>query len=716
MTSTTSRRGFLKGSAAAGATLVIGFNLAGQLTVQAGETVVKSFNPFIKIRSDNTIIAVIKHFEMGQGTTTGLTTILAEELDADWDSMVPEFAPADRKRYANLFWGGAQGTGGSSAIANSFMQYRQAGAVARDMLVRAAAATWQVPAADITTLKGVLSHAGSGKSATYGQMVGAAAKLTPAEDVPLKKPEDFTLIGKDYLPRKDSNAKTDGSAIFAMDVKIPNMVYVVVARPPRFGGKVKSFDDSKARAVRGVVDVQKIPRGIAVYAKNTWAALKGRDALILTWDFSEAENRSTDEMLTQYRDAMKKTGNIALDKGDAAAASDSAEQKTSLEFVFPFLAHAPMEPQNCVIRYVEGKSAELWDGCQSPSMTQDVVAKILDLKIDDVKVNTVYAGGSFGRRVTGDADYGGEAAMAAKAIKGKYAVKLVWTREDDLKGGFYRPMHVEKLDLALNQDKVPTLWRHSVTGIPFFPIPADKLDGSAVEGLQNLPYDIANIKVDQHNIDSKVTTLWWRSVGHSHTAYSKEVGIDVMAEMAGADPLDFRLKLLKDHPREAAVLKLAAEKAGWGDKMAPGKGRGIAVHESFNSFVAQVVDVSKDKDGAIKVDRVVCVIDCGIVINPDVVRAQMEGGIGYGLGAVMRNKISFDNGEVEQNNFPDYLPLRMSDMPVVEVHIIPSGEKPTGVGEPGLPPLAPALSNAIFQVTGKRITALPMTDSGIDFA
>ena len=374
-----------------------------------------------------------------------------------------------------------------------------------------------------------------------------------------------------------------------------------------------------------------------------------------------------------------------------------------------------MEPQNCVIRYEEGKGAEIWDGCQAPSMTQDVVAKILDLKIDDIKINTVYAGGSFGRRANFTADYVGEAAMAVLAIRGLYPVKLIWTREDDLKGGYYRPMHVEKVDVALDKNNVPSLWKHSVTGIPFFPIPADKLDGSAVEGLENLPYDIPNIKVDQHNIKSQISTLWWRSVGHTHTAFSKEITIDILAEMAAVDPVKFRLDLLEKHPRQVEVLRQVADKAGWGEKLQEGWGRGVAVHESFNSFVAQVVEVSKDKDGAIKVERVVCVVDCGIVINLDIVRAQMEGGIGYALGAAMRNQISFENGEVVQDNFPDYEPLKMSDMPKIEVYIVQSSENPTGVGEPGVPPLAPALSNAIYQVMSQRITSLPMSENGVDF-
>ncbi len=712
-----SRRDFLKSSVALGAGLVIGLNVDGLMAASSEAGFVA--NPFVKILPDGTTVVIAKHFEMGQGTTTGLATLVAEELDADWAKVTVDWAPADAKTYANLAFG-SQGTGGSTAIANSFLQYREAGAIARDLLVRAAAAKWNVPASEITVADSVLKHA-SGKTLSFGDVVAEAAKLKPAAKAKLKDPKNFKLIGKADLPRNDSRAKTDGSAKFALDVKIPGMVYVVIARSPRFGGKVKSFKADAALKVNHVVDVKQIDRGIAVYAKNTWAAIKGREALEIDWDFSAAEMRSSDAMLDEYRETVKAPGQVARKDGDADKGLSDAVKTVSGEFVFPFLAHAPMEPLNCVIRYDE-KGAEIWDGCQFPSIAQPTAAAVLGLKPEQVTIHTLYAGGSFGRRANPTSDYVAEAAMAAKAIGGKWPVKVVWTREDDIRGGYYRPMFLEKVEAGVDKDGGIHAWRHRLAGksilkgTPFeAALVKDGIDSTSVEGASTLPYTVPNITVDLHNMETPISVLWWRSVGHTHTAYSTEVMMDMLAEAAGADPVDFRIKALAKHPRHLGVLKLAAEKAGWGKPLPKGRARGVAVHESFASFVAQVAEVSVNGDGAIKVEKVVCAVDCGLVVNPDVVKAQMEGGIGYGLGAAMRNKISFENGEVVEENFPDYEPLRLSDMPEVKVHMVASNEKPTGVGEPGVPPIAPAVANAIFAATGKRIFTLPFTDSGIEF-
>lgn len=712
-----SRRDFLKSSVALGAGLVIGLNVDG-LMAASGEAGFIA-NPFVKILPDGTTVVIAKHFEMGQGTTTGLATLVAEELDADWEKVTVSWAPADAKTYANLAFG-SQGTGGSTAIANSFLQYREAGAIARDLLVRAAAAKWNVPASEITVADSMLKH-GSGKSLSFGDVVAEAAGLKPVAKAKLKDPKDFKLIGKADLPRNDSRAKTDGSAKFALDVKIPGMVYVVIARSPRFGGKVKSFKADAAMKVNHVVDVKQIDRGIAVYAKNTWAAIKGREALEIEWDFSAAEKRSSKAMLDEYREAVKAPGKVARKDGDADKGLSQAAKTVSGEFVFPFLAHAPMEPLNCVIRY-DDKGAEIWDGCQFPSIAQPTAAAVLGLKPEQVTIHTLYAGGSFGRRANPTSDYVAEAAMAAKAIGGKWPVKVVWTREDDIRGGYYRPMFLEKVEAGVDKDGGIHAWRHSLAGksilkgTPFEAVLVkDGIDSTSVEGASTLPYTVPNITVDLHDMETPISVLWWRSVGHTHTAYSTEVMMDMLAEAAGADPVEFRIKALAKHPRHLGVLKLAAEKAGWGKPLPKGRARGVAVHESFASFVAQVAEVSVNGDGAIKVEKVVCAVDCGLVVNPDVVKAQMEGGIGYGLGAAMRNKISFEGGEVVEENFPDYEPLRLSDMPEVEVHTVASPEKPTGVGEPGVPPIAPAVANAIFAATGKRIFTLPFTDSGIEF-
>lgn len=712
-----SRRDFLKSSVALGAGLVIGLNVDG-LMAASGEPGFIA-NPFVKILPNGTTVVIAKHFEMGQGTTTGLATLVAEELDADWEKVSVNWAPADAKIYANLAFG-SQGTGGSTAIANSFMQYREAGAIARDLLVRAAAAKWNVSASEITVTESMLKHA-SGRTLSFGDVVADAATLKPIEKPKLKDAKDFKLIGKADLRRNDSRAKTDGTAKFALDLKIPGMVYVVIARSPRFGGKVKSFKADAAMKVNHVVDVKQIDRGVAVYAKNTWAAIKGRNALEIEWDFSAAEMRSSEAMFDEYREAVKAPGQVARKDGDADKGLADAAKTVSGEFLFPFLAHAPMEPLNCIIRYDE-KGAEIWDGCQFPSIAQPTAAAVLGLKPEQVTIHTVYAGGSFGRRATPTSDYVAEAAMAAKAIDGKWPVKVIWTREDDIRGGYYRPMFLEKVEAGVDKDGGIHAWRHRLAGksilkgTPFeAALVKDGIDSTSVEGASTLPYTVPNITVDLHDMETPISVLWWRSVGHTHTAYSTEVIMDMLAEAAGADPVDFRIKALAKHPRHLGVLKLAAEKAGWGKPLPKGRARGVAVHESFASFVAQVAEVSVNDDGAIKVEKVVCAVDCGLVVNPDVVKAQMEGGIGYGLGAAMRNKISFEDGEVVEENFPDYEPLRLSDMPEVEVHMVASPEKPTGVGEPGVPPIAPAVANAIFAATGKRIFTLPFTDSGIEF-
>lgn len=717
MTARTSRREFLKGSAAVGVGLIVGFNNVSELVAGTSEFVP---NPFVRILPDNTVVVIAKHFEMGQGTTTGLSTLIADELDADWDSVRVEWAPADARRYANLAFQ-AQGTGGSTAIANSFMQYREAGAAARQLLVNAAAKTWKVPAAEITTENNKLQHK-SGRSATYGEMAATASGMKLDGKPKLKDPENFKLIGKQKLPRKDTDAKINGSAVFAMDFQLPDMAYAVIKRPTQFGATVKSFDAAEAKKVKGVLDVKNTPSGIIVYAKNSWAAIKGREALTVEWDLSKAEKRSSLDMFNEYVAKLKEKGNVARNDGDPDKGIGEAAKKIEAEFAFPFLAHAPMEPLNCVIRF-DGKSAEIWDGCQFPSLAQPTAAAVLGIKPEQVKINTLYAGGSFGRRANPTSDYVLEAAMAVKAIGGKWPVKLFYTREDDIHGGYYRPAFCHKIEAGIDKDGNPVAWKHTLAGksimigTPFEGATVKNgVDNSSVEGASTLPYSIPNLGVDVHNMETPISVLWWRAVGHTHTAYSTEVAIDMLAEAAKADPVEFRLKLLSKHPRHANVLKLAAEKAGWGKKLPEGRYQGVAVHESFQSYVAQVVEVSKNENGEFKIEKVVCAVDCGVVVNPDIVKAQMEGGIGFGLGTAMRNEITFDKGEVDQTNFPDYEPLRISDMPEVEVHIVASTEAPTGVGEPGVPPVAPALANAIHAATGKRVLKLPFTKSGIEFA
>jgi isoquinoline 1-oxidoreductase beta subunit len=706
-----SRRQFLR-STAAGALVIGAYVNLGNKSLAATAKDAPMPNAFIKIAPDNTVTVVIKHLDMGQGNTTGLATIIADELDADWSQVRTEFAPADAARYNNLFFGPVQGTGGSTAIANSWDQLRMAGAAARAMLVMAAADTWKVPTGEITIDKGVVAHKASAKQAKFGELVTRAATLQVPAEVKPKDPKDWVYIGK-HVPRIDSADKTTGKAVFSIDVRRPGMLTAVVARSPRFGGTVKSFDAAAAKAVKGVVDVVQIPQGVAVLARDTWSAMKGRDGLKVEWDDSGAEMRSSEAMFAEYRKLASNPGRPAARRGDAAARLAGAANLLEAAFSFPYLAHAPMEPLNGVIEVKGDGTAEVWAGAQLQTVEQATVAAFLGLKPEQVKLNTVWAGGSFGRRATPNADYFGEMAAIAKAIGGRAPVHLVWTREDDIKGGRYRPMVYHRIRAALDAAGNIAGWDQKIVGQSFIigsPFEAmivkDGIDATVVEGAADMPYRVANLAVDWHPVSSPVTTLWWRSVGHTHTAQAVEVMIDILAHAAGKDAVEFRLAMLGEHPRHAAVLKLAAEKGGWGEKLPAGRGRGIAVHESFRSFVAMTADVTA-KDGSIKVDRVVAAVDCGVPVNPDVIRAQVESGIGYGLGAALRNQITLTDGLVDQSNFDGYEPLRISDMPKVEVHIVPSLAPPTGIGEPGVPPLAPAVSNAIFAATGKRLNALP---------
>ncbi|UEM18881.1 xanthine dehydrogenase family protein molybdopterin-binding subunit [Skermanella mucosa] len=711
-----SRRRFLQGSAAAAAGLTIGFHWSAGPKVASAAAAGGGFvpNAFVRIGTDNTVTVLSKHLEMGQGVYTGLATLVAEELDADWSQVRVEGAPADASLYNNLAFGPVQGTGGSSSIANSYEQLRKAGATARALLVEAAAREWKVNRAGITVEKGVVSHASSGRSATFGELAAKATGLPVPADMPLKDPSSFTLIGTS-VPRVDTRSKSNGTAQFALDVVLPGMVTAVIARPPVFGATVKSVDDAKALAIPGVVKVVRVPSGVAVVATNFWAAGKGREALAIEWDESGAEIRGTAELMAEYKALAGKPGAPARVEGDAAKALAGAAKTVTASFEFPYLAHAPMEPLDCVVR-LDASGCEIWAGDQFQTIDQGNAAAAAGLKPEQVRINTLVAGGSFGRRANAASDYIVEAVHVAKALDRGTPVKLVWTREDDIRGGRYRPMYYHTLTAGLDASGKPVAWQHRIVGqsiiggTPFAPVLIkDGVDGTSVEGASNLPYDIPNMLVDLHTTEVGVPVLWWRAVGSTHTAYSTEVFIDELASAAGKDPVEFRRALLARHPRHLGVLNLAAEKAGWGTPLPQGKARGVAVHESFSTYVAQVAEVTLQPDGSVKVDRVVCAVDCGLAINPDVIRAQMEGGIGFGLGGVMYGEVTLAKGRVEQSNFHDYRVLRIEEMPAVEVHIVPSAAAPTGVGEPGVPPIGPAVANAVFAATGRRIRNLPFT-------
>lgn len=714
-----SRRNFLQGAAG----LTLGFYLpavAAPAAVGKAASAAPPFAPnaFLRIGLDSSVTVIAKHLEMGQGSYTGLATILAEELDADWKAVRIEGAPADATRYNNLFWGPAQGTGGSTAMANSWDQLRQAGATGRAMLVSAAARRWKVPADQITVREGLVSHPSSKRKLRFGELAEAAANEAVPAQVSLKDPKDFRLVGK-HAPRKDSEAKTNGRAVFTQDIQLPGMRVAVVAHPPRFGATVRSFDAGAAMRVKGVTDVVQIPSGIAVLATDTWSAKKGRDALSVDWDESRSFRLGSEEILARYREMAKLPGLVAHKSGDAEKAFAAAASIVKAAYDLPYLAHAAMEPMNCVIR-LSAQGCEVWNGEQMHTGDQHRLAGIFGLKPEQVKINMLYAGGSFGRRASTDSDYVVEAAQIVKAIAGRAPVKLVWLREDDMRAGYYRPMFHHALEAALDANGKLTGWRHRLVGqsilagSPFeSTMVKDGIDKVSVEGAANLPYAIPNKLVDLHSPpDIKVPVLWWRSVGSSHTAYATEVFLDLVARSAKKDPVALRLELLADHPRHLGVLKLAAEKSQWATPLrgvAPGdrRGRGVAVHESFSSYVAQVAEVTVAADGAIKVDRVVCAVDCGIAINPDNIRSQVEGAVGFALSAALHGEITLKEGVVVQGNFDGYRLLRIDEMPKVEVHILPSNERPTGIGEPGVPPLAPAVANAIAAATGKYPTRLP---------
>jgi isoquinoline 1-oxidoreductase beta subunit len=719
------RRTFLKGAGAAVTALTIGFEWSASprraMALAGAPNNAATFAPnaFVRIGTDNSIIIISKHIEMGQGSYTGLATVLADELDADWSQVRVESAPADASRYANLAFGKIQGTGGSSAIANSWPQLRDAGAKARAMLLTAASNEWHVPVGELQVDKSVISHPASKRQATFGSLVKKAAALPVPETVQLKDPKDFRLIGREAA-RVDVAAKCDGTAQFTIDVEMPGLLVALLKRSPLFGGQVKTFDDAGAMQVQGVVKVVQVPRGVAVIAKSFWAAKQGRDALKVEWDDSNAEKRSSAAMMDEYRRLADQPALSARKSGDVKKALGEATRKITANFEFPYLAHAPMEPLDAVVK-LDSKSCEIWAGDQFQTIDQMNAAHVAGLDPSQVSIHTLYAGGSFGRRANTISDYIVEAVSIAKAYGADGTpIKLQWTREDDIHGGLYRPMYFHKLEAGLNAQNELTGWRHVIVGQSimagtiFAAGMKDGIDTTSVEGAANIAYGIPNIAVDLSTTKAGVPVLWWRVVGSSHTTFAVEAFIDEVAHAAGADPFAFRRKLLEHEPRMKGVLELAADKAGWSSGPLPkGKGRGIAVCEAFNSFVAQVAEVSVDEAGRIKVDRVVCAVDCGTAVNPDIIKAQMEGGIGFGLGAALYGAITLKDGRVEQSNFNNYRVLRINEFPKVEVHIVPSTEKPTGVGEPGVAPIGPAVANAVFAATGKRVYVFPFSKSDL---
>lgn len=705
------RRSFLKASLAAGGALVVGLNIP--LVTRAEERLgikppepAADFQPnaFIKIAKDGKVTVVVGQVEMGQGVLTSLPMIVADELEVAWANVSYESAPAD-KAFVNPQMG-MQGTGGSSSVKAFFMPLRKSAAAVREMLVAAAAQQLGAPVGELKAANGEVVHTASSRKVKYGDILEAAAKITPPAEPKLKDPKDFKYIGKG-IKRLDTPDKVTGKAVFGLDVKVPGMLYATILRSPVIGGKVKSVDDAAAKAIKGVTNIVPLGYGVAVVAENYYAARRGRTALKVTWDDGPMATVSSETLYAKFADgANKEKGLEAGKKGDVEAAKPKAAKTVEAVYWAPYLAHTCMEPMNFTAD-VRADGAEVWGGIQAQMQVQETVAKIAGVPVEKVKVNTTLLGGGFGRRF--ELDYVIDAATVSKAV-GK-PVKVVWTREDDVQNDFYRPAAYNKMSAGLDASGNPVFWHHRIATdsimTRFGWVQPGKVDGSSVEGAADLPYDFPNFQCDWINTNSGVPVGFWRSVGSSHTAFSTECFLDEVAAAAGKDPVAFRLAMLGKHPRHAGVVKLAAEKANWG-KPSAGTFQGIAVHESFGSWVAQVAEVSVAKDGQVKVHRVVCAVDCGQVVNPDTVAAQMEGAIVYGLSAALYGEITVKDGKVEQRNFNDYKALRISEMPKVEVYIVPSNEKHGGVGEPGTPPIAPAVVNAIFAATGKRVRSLPI--------
>jgi isoquinoline 1-oxidoreductase subunit beta len=721
-----SRRQFVVTGAGAGVGVLIGVRYSG-LLVRAQENdpgaKQKAPNPFVAyvhVKPDGQISLIVAKSEMGQGIKTGLAMVLAEEAEVDFASVKVEQAETRPDLYAHL------GTGGSGSTMENFKPLRRAGATVRELMITAAAAKWNVPAAECAAKKGAVLHTKSSRKAGYGELVEAAEKLPlpDQEKVPLKDPSKFEVIGHPTA-RVDVPSKVNGSAQFGIDVRVPDMVFAVVARCPTFGGKPVHFDAAKAKAVAGVRDVFEIPAvgkgvftagGIVVVADSTWAAMKGRDVLEIIWDRGAAASESSEGMRAALREAAAKPGKSVRNDGDVDAVLANGAKKVEAVYEMPLLAHATMEPMN-ITAHVRGSEAEVWAPTQSPDWVQGTVAQVLGLKPDKVVVHTTMMGGGFGRRYM--ADFPAEVAQIAKVV-GK-PVQLVWTREDDMTHDFYRPATCHRMQGAVDANGRPAAWFHTLasTSIRGYWDPKASAEEQEVGGAKEMPYAIPNVRLEFNPVSSAVPRAWWRSVENSFNGFAVESFIDELAAAAGQDPMEFRKSLLvkpanwkaksEDDPDPArlrGVLELAAEKAGWGTPLPKGRGRGIAAFCSFGSYFAEVAEVTV-QGSDFKIDRIVAAVDCGQIVNPESVRSQTEGAIIYGLSAALKNEITIKNGAVEQTNFDGYDPIRISEAPPIEVYLVINREEPGGMGEPGLPPAAPAVANAIFAASGQRLRRLP---------
>ncbi len=733
-----SRRGFLKVGAAAGGGLIASFSLPGLVRAAdtpkpppgpvpseaaVGHAATKASdreagfapNGFIRIDRAGVVTFVMHKVEMGQGTFTSMPMLIAEELEVDPNAVKLEQAPPDNERYADPLLGG-QVTGGSTSVRSAYVPLRTAGATVRTMLVGAAAQTWGVEPSSCSAKNGVVTHAASGRRLHYGQLVDKAAQLPVPKDVPLKDAKDFVLIGKPHH-RLDSPGKINGSAQFGIDVQVKGMRIATVAASPVFGGKLATTNDAKAMAVKGVRQIVKIDNAVAVVGDHMWAAKQGLAALEPTWSDGPNAGVSSAEIVKQMATASMAAGVVARNDGDAVAAVGASPNRIEAVYELPFLAHAPMEPINVTVELGKDR-CDIWCGTQVPVFAQGAASKVTGLALDKVRIHNHLIGGGFGRRLEVDSVV--QAVMFAKQIDGP--VKFVWTREEDVRHDMYRPYYYDRLSAALDDKGMPTAWTHRVTGSSILsrfapPAVVGGLDSDAVEGAKDLPYTIPNVRVDYvRHEPAGIPTAFWRGVGPTHNIFVVESFIDELAAKAGKDPLAYRVDLLGRSPREKAVLQLAASKAGWGTPLKPVAGskvgRGVSVQFAFGSYLAQVAEVTVAPDGTVKVDRVVCAVDCGQVVNPDTVQAQIQGGVIFGISAALWGEITLDKGRVVQSNFHDYRVLRMNETPLIEVHIVPSTDAPGGLGEPGTAAIAPAVANAVFAATGKRVRKLPIALGG----
>ncbi len=697
------RREFIKISSTAGSGLILGFYLPNKLQGKSLESKIFQPNAWINVQPDNYVKIMVGKSEMGQGVITSLPMIIAEEMDLDWSKVIVEKAPADRSKY------GSQMTGGSNSISSSFMKLRKAGATAREMLVTAASEYWGVPENECTTNSSKVFHEKTNKKISYGELATKAGQQLIPKNPTLKNSKNFSIIGKN-MSRKDTLPKINGTAEFALDIKLDGMVYATVVHSPIFGGKVISFEKNSLDGINGILDVFEIESGIAIVGDNTWAVLKAARKIKINWSEGEAKGVNTDQITEELMKASKKRGGVVRKEGNVKRALKSSENILEAIYQSPFQAHATMEPMSCTIS-VEETKCQIWVGTQNPNGALKTVSKLTGLKKEQIEVNVTYLGGGFGRRSSND--FVKESVEIANIVK--KPIKLTWSREEDMQNDYYRPASLHVMKGAFDQKKNLTVWKHRITApsilfsqLVTIPFPfKEKLDLISTEGAKHIPYQIPNMQVDYQMTKTDIPLGFWRSVYSSQNAFANECFMDELAEKAGKDPINFRLELLPENSRDASVIELVADRSGWKSFSNGPIYQGFSSHKSFGTWVAQVARVSVENN-QIKVHEVHCAVDCGLVINPNIVKTQISSAIIYGLSATLKSKITIDDGKVVESNFDDFDVIRMDETPKIKVYLVDSDKPPKGVGEPGLPPIAPAVTNAVYAATGKRFRQLPI--------